>query len=124
MFGIGMTELLVIMAVALVVFGPKRLPELARSMGKALGEFRQASTDLRQTLSETPPPVPGPAESPGAPIAPQTADPAKPPPAESPPALAEGEDRDDDVHHPESDDEDAEPVTQGAGEPARKDPPA
>lgn len=54
MFGIGMTELLVIMAVALVVFGPKRLPELARSLGRALGEFRHASNDLRQTLSETP----------------------------------------------------------------------
>jgi TatA/E family protein of Tat protein translocase len=52
MFGIGMTELLVILAVALIVFGPKRLPELARSLGRALGEFRRASTDLRQQLNE------------------------------------------------------------------------
>lgn len=52
MFGIGMTELLVILAVALVVFGPTRLPELARSLGRALGEFRHASNDLRRTLHE------------------------------------------------------------------------
>lgn len=52
MFGIGMTELLVILAVALIVFGPTRLPELARSLGRALGEFRHASNDLRRTLHE------------------------------------------------------------------------
>lgn len=52
MFGIGMTELVVILAVALIVFGPTRLPELARSLGRAMNEFRRASTDLRQTFSE------------------------------------------------------------------------
>jgi sec-independent protein translocase protein TatB len=59
MFGIGMTELIVILVVALIVFGPNRLPELARSLGKAMNEFRRASTDLRHTLheaSEAPPP--------------------------------------------------------------------
>ncbi len=50
MFGIGITELLVIFVIALLVFGPKRLPELARSMGRALAEFRRASSDLRQEL--------------------------------------------------------------------------
>ena len=48
MFGIGMTELLVIMAIALVVLGPKKLPELARSLGRGLAEFRRASSDLHR----------------------------------------------------------------------------
>lgn len=48
MFGIGMTELLVIFVVALLVLGPKRLPEIARSLGRGLAEFRRASTDMRR----------------------------------------------------------------------------
>jgi sec-independent protein translocase protein TatB len=69
MFGIGMTELLVILVVALIVFGPTRLPELARSLGRAMGEFRRASTDLRQTFNESiqdpkPPDPPAPAITP------------------------------------------------------------
>ena len=54
MFGIGMPELLLIMAVALLVLGPKRLPELARSLGRGMAEFRRASTDLRNTLTALP----------------------------------------------------------------------
>ena len=50
MFGIGGTELLLIMVVALLVFGPKRLPELARTMGRGLAEFRRASSDLRRSI--------------------------------------------------------------------------
>lgn len=46
MFGIGMPELLVIMVVALVVLGPRRLPELARQLGKAMGEFRRQSNEI------------------------------------------------------------------------------
>jgi Tat protein translocase TatB subunit len=46
MFGIGMPELVVIMVVALVVLGPKRLPDLARTLGKAMAEFRRQTTDL------------------------------------------------------------------------------
>ncbi len=48
MFGIGMTELLVIGVIALLVLGPKRLPEMARSLGRGLAEFRRASTDIRR----------------------------------------------------------------------------
>lgn len=50
MFGIGSTELLVILVVALIVLGPAKLPEIARSLGKALGEFRRVSTDVRRTI--------------------------------------------------------------------------
>ncbi|MGH7822081.1 MAG: Sec-independent protein translocase subunit TatA/TatB [Candidatus Binatia bacterium] len=50
MFGIGMPELLVIMAVALIVLGPKRLPEIARGLGKALAEFRRATAGISEEL--------------------------------------------------------------------------
>ena len=48
MFCIGMTELIVILVLGLLVLGPKRLPELARSLGRGLAEFRRASTDMRR----------------------------------------------------------------------------
>jgi sec-independent protein translocase protein TatB len=51
MFGIGAQELAIILVVALLVFGPKRLPELARTLGRGLAEFRRASSDLRQTIN-------------------------------------------------------------------------
>ena len=49
---IGIPELLVILTIALIVFGPRKLPELGRSLGRSLNEFKRASNELRNTLDE------------------------------------------------------------------------
>ena len=49
---IGMPELIIILTIALIIFGPRKLPELGRSLGKSLGEFKRASNELRNTLDE------------------------------------------------------------------------
>ena len=51
MFGIGSTELLVILLVGLIVLGPKSLAGLSRTLGKIVGEFRRVSTDFQRTLN-------------------------------------------------------------------------
>jgi TatA/E family protein of Tat protein translocase len=101
MFGpLGLPEILFILVVALLVFGPRRLPEIGRGIGKALGEFRRATNDLKRSIdtevtleevregkpsSSSPPAAPlAAAVPPAAPSEPKAAEPA-------PPAAGEGD---------------------------------
>jgi TatA/E family protein of Tat protein translocase len=90
MFGtLGGPELILILVVALIVFGPRRLPEIGKSMGKMLAEFRKASNDFKRTIEDeieaekARPPEPPPALEAAAPVEPDRA------PALGEPASAE-----------------------------------
>jgi sec-independent protein translocase protein TatA len=53
MFGsIGMPELIIILVIALIIFGPRKLPELGKSLGRSINEFKRASADLQNTLEQ------------------------------------------------------------------------
>lgn len=52
MFGIGLPEILVILVVALIVVGPSKLPELAKSLGKAFNEFKRMADEVKDTIQE------------------------------------------------------------------------
>lgn len=105
MFGLGMGELIVILVVALLVLGPKRLPEVASGLGKALRDFKRATQDiqaqlqvdetiakplaeLKSALDDTPPPAPitPPVIAPGVPPAGVIAQPRPGQPASVEPA--------------------------------------
>lgn len=122
MFGIGMPELIIILAVALIVIGPKKLPDLAKSLGRAFNEFRKATqelkasidlddglkdvkksfddlhSDLRQGVSD---PKPADTASSGGGAAPESGPPssATAPPPETPPPLPEEKTREGNPPH-------------------------
>ena len=98
MFGIGFQEMLIILVVVLIFFGPKRLPDLAKSLGKGIAEFKKASEEVRKGIedavkeesaeetSKTPEDLSAYGKAPGSAPAPE--EPAKPepaPPTEGPP---------------------------------------
>jgi sec-independent protein translocase protein TatB len=90
MFGIGMPEMLLILAVALMVFGPRRLPELARTLGRAVGKVRAATRgvqrEIEREMAQTGIEHPREWIKPGAPR-PGTAAPTQP--SEGPPRTSE-----------------------------------
>jgi Tat protein translocase TatB subunit len=88
MFGIGMPELLVILALALIILGPKKLPELARALGKGIAELRRATDELKDEFRQMEREVEDSSAQPTAKFDPYTeeaVEPSKPPsPANSP----------------------------------------
>ena len=81
MGNLGMPELMMIMFLALLLFGPKKLPEIGKQVGKALGEFKRASNDLKRSIQDE-------MDKAQAGLDSISSDPPKPEPKPEPPALA------------------------------------
>ena len=81
MGNLGMPELMMIMFLALLLFGPKKLPEIGKQVGKALGEFKRASNDLKRSIQDE-------MDKAQAGLDSISNDPPKPEPKPEPPALA------------------------------------
>jgi sec-independent protein translocase protein TatA len=88
MFGtLGGPEILLILVLALIVFGPRKLPEIGKSMGRMLAEFRKASNDFKRTIEDEVEAEKSPPAAPPASLPPPGT--ATPPPAESLPPAGE-----------------------------------
>jgi TatA/E family protein of Tat protein translocase len=81
MGNLGMPELMMIMFLALLLFGPTKLPEIGKQVGKALGEFKRASNDLKRSIQDE-------MDKAQAGLDSVSSDPPKPEPKPEPPALA------------------------------------
>lgn len=94
MGSIGSTEILLILVVALLVFGPARLPEMGRALGRAAREFKRATSDLQETLEREVDEVKrsggGDGETPPGALPPPSAPPAAPAPPEADPYATDG----------------------------------
>jgi sec-independent protein translocase protein TatB len=88
MFGIGMPELLLILALALIVLGPKKLPELARALGKGMAELRRATDEIKDEFRQMENDIQDPASTPKAQFDPYLSETQVEPEPATPPSKA------------------------------------